>query len=173
VGARLDTGIYLPTKGNIMYNIKKLAIAASAVMLVRDAAGEVQVDESNLDAAGNPAELSITFHSPGTKKYQAAKHAADERHNGRVFNRMQGRSDIKQSAEEKLRERATFLADITISFNNFGDDKGAGRELFLRTYSDPELGHILDDGEKFTGDRGNFKKSSPTSSPSTSDTQPG
>lgn len=156
------------------FNIKSLAIAPTATMPLRDANGEIQYDPTKLDEGGNPTtELSITFYSPGTKKFQAAKHAAEERNNGRVFSRMQGRMDNKQSAEEKLRERATFLAAVTASFNGFGDGQGAGYELFLRTYSDPELGHILEDGEKFVNDRGNFKKSSVTSSQPTSATLPG
>lgn len=155
------------------FNIKRLAIAASATMLVRDASGELQVDESRLGDDDKPLQLSITYHSPGTKQYQKAKNAADERNNARVFSRMQGRQDNKQTAEEKLLERATFLADVTSSFNNFDDGKGNGREMFLRVYSDPELGHILEDGEKYVNDRGNFKKSSVTSSQPTSATQPG
>lgn len=155
------------------FNIKQLAIAASATMPIRDASGAIQFDETQLDGEGKPLELSITFHSPGTKQYQRAKNAADERNNGRVFSRMQGRQDNKQSAEEKLKERATFLADVTASFNNFDDGKGGGREMFLRVYSDPELGHILEDGEKYVNDRGNFIPGSPTTSQPTSGMQPG
>lgn len=148
------------------FNIKKLAIAATGTMPVRDATGEAQFDEQ-----GNP--LSITFHSPGTKQHQAAKHAAEERNNTRVFGRMQGKSEAKQSADDKLQERATFLSAITVSFNNFGNGDLAGHQLFMKTYSDLELGHITDDAEKFNGDRGNFKRSSETSSPSSSATLPG
>lgn len=148
------------------FNIKKLAIAATGTMLVRDATGEAQVDEQG-------QALSITFHSPGTKKHQAAKHASEERNNTRVLGRMQGKSEAKQSADDKLQERATFLSAITVSFNNFGNGDLAGHQLFMKTYSDLELGHIADDAEKFNGDRGNFIKSSETSSPSSSATLPG
>lgn len=148
------------------FNIKKLAIAATGTMPVRDATGEDQFDEH-----GNA--LSITFHSPGTKVHQAAKHAAEERNNTRVFDRMQGKSEAKQSADGKLQERATFLSAITVSFNNFGNGDLAGHQLFMKTYSDLELGHITDDADKFNGFRGNFKKSSETSSPSSSVMQPG
>lgn len=148
------------------FNIKKLAIAATATMPVRDATGEPQFDD-----AGNA--LSITFCSPGTKQYQKAKHAAEERNNTRVFARMQGKSENKQSASEKVIERAEFLAAITVSFNHFDDGAGGGYELFKRTFSDIELGHIADDADKFVGDRGNFKQPTPTASSSTSATQPG
>jgi len=149
-----------------MFNIKKLAIATSATMPVRDAAGEPQFDD-----AGNA--VSITLHSPGTKEYQKAKHAAEERNSTRVFGRMQGKLDNKQSATDKVIERAEFLAACTVSFNNFGDGATRGHELFKSIYSDIELGHIADDAEKFLGDRGNFIKTSATPSPSTSDILPG
>ncbi|KAB8042552.1 hypothetical protein [Janthinobacterium aquaticum] len=148
------------------FNIKQLAIAAAAEMIVRDAAGEPQADEQ-----GNA--LTITLHSPGTKEFQKARHAAEERNSARVFNRMQGKADAKQSADDKIKERAEFLAACTISFNNFGDGQGAGYELFKRTYSDIEIGHIADDVEKFLGERSNFKKKLLTSSPTTSGTLPG
>lgn len=148
------------------FNIKKLAIATTGTMPVRDASGEAQFDD-----AGNA--VSITFHSPGTKQHQAAKHAAEERNNTRVFGRMQGKSESRQTADDKLQERATFLSAITVSFNNFGNGDLVGHQLYMKTYSDLELGHITDDAEKFNGDRGNFKKSSETSSPDTSDKQPG
>ncbi|ATQ74857.1 hypothetical protein CR152_10225 [Massilia violaceinigra] len=139
-----------------MFNLKNLAIAATADMPVRDASGEAQFNEK-----GEP--LTITLHSPGTKEFQKAKHAADERNSTRVFGRMQGKSESKQSADDKNIERAEFLAAVTASFNGgAGLDGKKGFELFKATYADIEIGHIADDAEKFLGDRGNFKKPSPT-----------
>jgi hypothetical protein len=149
-----------------MFNLKKLAIAAAADMPVRDASGEIQKDE-----AGNP--LTITLHSPGTKEFQKAKHARDEKNNARVMSRMQGKSEAKQTAEEANIERAEFLAGCTKSFNGVGVEGKAGFEAFKATYADIEIGHIADDVDKFLGDRGNFKKPLATSSPPTSDILPG
>ncbi|NHZ62611.1 hypothetical protein [Massilia genomosp. 1] len=149
-----------------MFNLKKLAIAATADMIVRDAAGEAQFDDTGLP-------LSITLHSPGSKPYQKAKHAAEERNNNRVFSRMQGKSESKQSADDKIAERAEFLASVTVSFNNFGYEDKRGYEMFKGAYGDIEIGHIADDAEKYLGDRGNFLKVSPKTSESSSGTQPG
>ena len=148
------------------FNIKKLAIASTADMPVRDASGEIQADD-----AGN--KLSITLHSPGTKQYQKAKHAAEERNSTRVFGRMQGKTETKPSADDKVNERAEFLAACTVSFNGFGSGGLNGFELFKHVYSDIEIGHIAEEAEKFLGDRGNFKAGSATSSLSMSVTQPG
>ena len=149
-----------------MFNLKKLAIAATADMIVRDAAGEAQLDDAGLP-------LSITMHSPGTKAYQKAKHASEERNNNRVFSRMQGKAESKQTAEDKIAERAEFLASVTISFNNFGYEDKRGYEMFKAAYGDIEIGHIADDADKFLGDRGNFWKASPKVSEPMFDTQPG
>jgi hypothetical protein len=134
-------------------NIKSQAIAATAEMTVRDVSGEPQYDADD-------KALTITLYSPGSKQHQKAKHAAEEKNNARVFARMQGKSEGKLSAEDKLTERAEFLAACTESFNNFGVEGLNGYELFKNVYSDIEIGHIADDAEKFIGDRANFKKPS-------------
>lgn len=167
MGASAGTGIFTHERHYIMaFNIKKLAIAATAEMPVRDASGEQQFDE-----AGNP--MTITLHGPGTKQYQKARHARDERNNTRVIGRMQGKTENKQSSDDAVIERAEFLAGITVSFNNFSYEDLRGYEMFKAAYSDIEIGHIAEDAEKWGADRGNFKKGSATSSPSTSATLPG
>jgi hypothetical protein len=134
------------------FNILSLAIAATADMTVRTATGETQYDD-----AGNP--LTITLYSSGTKQVQRARHAAEERNNARVFGRMQGKSDAKQSAEDKTTEEAEFLAACTVSFNGFGAADGlAGYELFRSVYGNIEVGHIAEDARKFINERGNFLK---------------
>jgi hypothetical protein len=77
------------------FNILSLAIASTADMTVRNASGDTQYDD-----AGAP--LTITLYSPGTKQVQKARHAAEERNNTRVFGRMQGKSDAKQSADANI-----------------------------------------------------------------------
>lgn len=132
-----------------MFNIKSLAILATAVMPVRNAAGEPQTD-----AAGNP--ISITLYGPASKQFQAAKHKAEDRNNTRAFARMQGKSEGKLTVAEKINERAEFLTTCTVSFNGFGMDDLTGRELHLAVFSDIEIGHLAEDAEKFLGERANF-----------------
>ena len=138
------------------FNIKNTAIAASAKFHVRDAAGELLYTDDG-------QKVTITVHSPGTKPYQKAKHAREERNNTRVFGRTQGKAEAKMSAEDKVAERAEFLAAITISFDNldYPDANGRGGfELYKAVYSDIEIGHVAEDLEKFMDERGNFKKPS-------------
>lgn len=133
------------------FDIRTLAISNTADMPVRDAAGEKQ-----FDADGNPC--SITLFSPGTKKYNSAMHARNTRNSERVMQKMQGKADGKQSADDAIEERAEFLASVTSSFNNFGIEGLAGYDLCRAVYSDLEIGHIADGAEKFLAERANFMR---------------
>ena len=109
-----------------------------------------------IDSGNAGLPLSITLYGPGSKQYQAAKYKAEERTNTRAFARMQGKPEGKQTALEKVSERAEFLESCTVSFNNFGIDGIVGNELFLAVYSDIGIGHIAEDVEKFITERSNF-----------------
>lgn len=141
-----------------MTNIKTLAIAVSAAMAVCNVEGEAQFTE-----AGNA--LTITFHSPGTKKFQQAKHNFEKKKSNSVMAMMSGKSEQGRGWEDDTRDLAEFLADVTISLDNFNyDDRAPGKDTFMALYSDIELGHIAEAANKFLGDRGNFKKPVPTAS---------
>lgn len=148
-----------------MFNIKKLAILAVANMIVRDAAGNTVQDE-----AGN--DCSITFHSPGTKTYQKALHAFNEKKSGGLSAIMKGQSDKKDPAQDTL-DLADFLAAVTVSFNNFDYEGKVGHAAYRAAYADIEIGHVADDANKFLGNRGNFLPPAATDSPEQSGTQPG
>ena len=133
------------------FDIRTLAIAKTGVVPVRDASGEKQYDE-----AGNA--LTITVHSPGTKKYNQASHDMRTANGDRMVNKMQGKADGKQTADDEITESAEFLAAITISFDNFGAGELTGYDLFESVYSNLEIGHIADDVRKFINDRANFMR---------------
>lgn len=133
------------------FDIRTLAIAKTGVIPVRNAAGEKQFDE-----AGNP--LTITVHSPGTKKFNQASHDMRTANSDRMVSKMQGKSDGKQSADDELTESAEFLAAITISFDNFSYGDATGYAQFEACYADIEIGHIADDVRKFINDRANFMR---------------
>ena len=145
-------------------SLKKLAIAAIATMLVRDAAGAVVEDENGA--------WSITFHSPGTKTYQKAFHAYQEKKSGGLSAIISGNKDKKDPAQDTL-DLADFLAAVTVSFNNFDYEGKVGHAAYRAAYADIEIGHVADDANKFLGNRGNFLPAPVTDSPSASDTLPG
>lgn len=135
-------------------DIKNTAIASSAEFHVRDAAGDPLYE--------NGDKVTITVMSPGTKEFQRAKHAAEERSSERVMSRMQGKPDGKQSAEEKNAERAEFLAAVCVGSKNmtYNGQAVSSAEQFKAMYEDLEIGHVVEDLEKFITNRANFKKPS-------------
>ena len=135
------------------FDLRTLSIGETANMPVRDATGEPQFDADN-------QPITITLYGPGTKKFQRAKHALEERQNARTVARMQNKGE-KQSADDKNQERAEFLASVTVSINGASVGDKVGHEAFKALYADITLGHIADDADKFLADRGNFKAASP------------
>lgn len=142
-----------------MFDIKKLSILDQGDFTVRNASGDPQADPDT------GAELSITFASPGTKKYLQAKHNFDEKKSGSVVAQMTGKSN-KRSYLDDINDKAEFFANITLSFNNFTYGDRAGFEGYKAFFADPTLGFIVSDADKFLADAGNFKPGSATTSQS-------
>lgn len=115
--------------------------------------------EPMLGEGGKPC--SVTTWGPGTKQFLAA----ESRANSRVVKRVRVKGNAEPTYEEDLAHKATFLADITVSLNNFtyqnGDPKA--RETFFALYSDPKLGFIVKRVNGEAGDWGNVLKPSETS----------
>lgn len=143
------------------FDIRKLAIKDTADYHVTDAAGNPQYLD---DAQTQP--VTITAYSPGTKKAAAAEFKRNEARSARLIGGMAGKTS-KRTEQDEINERAQYLADITAGMNF--DFPGGPVAL----YKDLPLGHVADGFEKWQADRGNFIDGSPTTSPSTSDTQPG
>lgn len=141
-----------------MIDIKSLEAADEGKFTVPDAAGNPK-----LDANGN--ELTITFASPGTKKYLQAKHIFDEKKNGSVVAQMTGKSS-KRGYQDNIADRAEFFANITLSFNGFQYGDKVGFEGYKAMYANPKLGFIVDGADKYMADWGNFAPTSATDSPS-------
>lgn len=137
------------------FDIRKLAISATAIMPVRDAAGVEQFDEN-----GQP--IGIEFYGPGTLQFVRAKHDLVEKR------RKQIGKNAERDAGDDIKDAAEFLTKVTKRLVNF-DFPGGARAL----YEDMTLGHIAEEADQFVGKRGNFKPSSPTDSPNTSDTSHG
>ena len=147
-----------------MASIKKLAINKTGEFLVRDAAGELVEDENG--------QWSITVLSPGTKEFQKAKHAYDEKRSNTLAVLL-GREDSKRSPEDDVRDVAEFLAAVTVSFNNFDNDGKVGYEAFKNAYMDPAIGHVPEELNKYLGNRANFLPPKPDDLSNTSDNTPG
>lgn len=109
---------------------------------------------------GESGPLTVTVYGPGTKIFQAAKSAANNRAMARW--RRKGKADA--TPEEDVAAVANFLTPCTKSFNGFGyKDAQPGPEMFRALYMDPKMGWLTDQVNREMGDWGNFTKASATS----------
>lgn len=142
-----------------MFDINKLAITDSAKWHVTDAAGKPQYD--------GDTPITITIHSPGTKKAAQAQFDYAKKRSERSMRQLGGAAVVWTEADER-RERAAFLAEITISLDGF-EYRGGAPAL----YADIKLPHIADGVQKIFNELGNFAPGSSASSSSSPVTQPG
>lgn len=131
-----------------MADIRKFAVAQTARLHLRDATDEPMM-------AGE-LPMMVNVFGPGSKQYAKATAAQQNR----VMDLLKRKGKTDQSAEDKARENAEFLADCTESFENVDYNGLTGRELALAVYGDREIGFIADQVAKHLGDWGNFTKPS-------------
>lgn len=132
-------------------SIKNFAVSETARLPLRDSADSPMYAE-------NGSEMAVTVYGPGSKQYAAAQ----TKQSNRLMNRLRSGKKVDQSPEDKLKEQAEFLADITHSFENVDLDGLTGRALAMAIYTDQSLGFVSDQVAKFTGDWANFSKPSAT-----------
>jgi hypothetical protein len=97
----------------------------------------------------NGEPVVITLYGPGTDKYIRAKHKLDNDAQARSVALLRGQAG-KRQAEENLKSRAEFLAACTAKINNFPISDA------LTVYSDPGLGYIADQVDRFLASTENF-----------------
>jgi len=143
----------------VKLNIASLAVAATAALHVKNAAGELLFadDERTLP-------VRIHVYGPGSKAYGVV----ESRQSARALKRMQD-NDGKITAatpEERVAETAEDLTAITAGFENFeyqpdgAADPVTGEDLYRAVYANQGLGFITKQVAKFVGDWGNFKAAS-------------
>lgn len=117
----------------------------------------VELDDKNGNDLIDPKtgeRRSITVWGPGSRKYVAAQ----SKHNARVMKRIRtrgGRTDT--NPDEDIAAKASLLAEITISFNNFGiAEEDQVEKTFREFYSNIKVGYITDKVNSSAGDAANF-----------------
>jgi hypothetical protein len=146
-----------------MTDIKKFAVEETGVLELRDAA-----DAPMLGEDGKP--MTITLYGPGSKPYAKAQAAQQNR----MIDKLKRKGKADQSAEDKAREQAEFLASCTKEFSaNIEYDGLKGEALFKAVYADTSIGFIAEQAGRHLGEWGNFSKPSTTTSASTSAKAPG
>ena len=142
-----------------MFDIESIAIADSAKWHVTDAKGKPQYD--------GDTPITITIHSPGTPKAAQAQFNYAKKRQERTMQQIGGKT-IEWKESDERRERAEFLAEITISLDGFQYRGGAPA-----LYSNIKLPHVADGVQKTFNELGNFSADSVTDASNMSVMQPG
>ena len=112
-------------------------------------------DEPLIGDDGQP--ITITLYGPGSKAYAKAQAAQQNR----MIDKLKKKGKSDQTAEEKVREQAEFLAGCTKEFSpNLEYENLKGDALFRAVYSDVTIGFIAEQVGKHLGDWSNFMKRS-------------
>lgn len=136
-------------------NILTCAVAATAALHVKNAAGEPMYAD-----AERTKPVRIHLYGPGS----AQASIVEARQTARALKRMQDNDNkiTAASPEERKAETAEDLAELTSHFENFdlGADGPTGAELHRTVYSNQALGFITKQVARFFADWGNFSVSS-------------
>ena len=144
-------------------DIRKFAVEETGVLELRDAADEPMLGEDS-------KPITVTLYGPGSKQYAKAQAAQQNR----MIDKLKRKGKSDQTAEEKARETAEFLAGCTKEFSaNIEMDGLQGEALHRAVYSDTSIGFIAEQVGKHLGEWGNFSKPSTKTSASTSVKSPG
>lgn len=100
--------------------------------------------------------MAVIMYGPGSKQHARAQAAQQNR----MLDKLRRKGKTEQTAEQKAKEAAEFLADCTVGFENMEYDGLTGRDLAVAIYSDITIGFIADQAAKFIGDWSNFTKPS-------------
>ncbi|WP_066723576.1 hypothetical protein [Sphingomonas pituitosa] len=108
--------------------------------------------------------MGIEMYGPGTPEAAAVESAQS----ARAIKRMQDNNNkiSLPPAEDQRAEKAADLSALTVGFQHIEYDAAdgtplTGKALFLAVYSDPSLGWIKEQADKFRDDWGNFMPRSP------------
>ena len=133
-----------------MTDIRRFAVEETSVLTLRGANDEPLTGDDG-------QSMTITLYSPGSKAYAKAQ-AANQ---NRMIDKLKRKGKMDQTAEEKAREQAEFLAGCTKEFSaNIEYDGLTGDELFKAVYADNSVGFIAEQVGKHLGDWGNFTPAS-------------
>jgi hypothetical protein len=132
-------------------DIRKFAVEETSILEL------VGADEAPLKGEdGKP--MTVTLYGPGSKAYARAQAAQSNR----MIDKLKKKGKTDQSAEEKAREQAEFLAGCTKEFSsNIEYDGLKGDVLYRAVYADSSIGFIAEQVAKHIGEWGNFSKGSP------------
>lgn len=132
-------------------DIRKFAVEETSVLALLASDETPMIGEDN-------QPMTITVFGPGSKQYGRAQ-AANQ---NRMIDKLKKKGKADQTADDKLREQAEFLAGCTKEFSpNIECDGLKGDALHKAVYMDASIGFIAEQVAKHIAEWGNFTKGSP------------
>ena len=97
-----------------MLDLEKVAVSETAVLELKDAAGEPLMAKLN---DGTEVQAAVTVYGPGSEQYQKAQHKAQRRIMHLAKSKGAKALDAR-TAQDRRDEAAITLADITVGFEH-------------------------------------------------------
>jgi len=133
-------------------NLKKYALQALSVLHLRDGNDDPMYADGPHGKPDLDRPMRVHLYGPGTRQFAAARAEQSNRTMDRV--KRKGKSDL--SAEDQIKETATFLARCTARMENVEYDGLADNALHMAVYADLELCFIPAQIDKYISDTANF-----------------
>lgn len=132
-------------------DIRKFAVEETSVIELRDASDQPMVGDD-----GKP--MTWTVYGPGTPQYAQAQ----AQQQNRMLDKLRKKGKADDSADQKKREQADFLAGCTKECSSNIDYDGLkGDALHRAVLSDTSIGFIAEQVGKHLGEWSNFKTGLP------------
>lgn len=141
-----------------MKDIKQFAVQPTGRLHLRDANDNLMFADEE-----EKAPVIVILFGPGSKEY--ARAVAEQAN--RMLDSLKRKGKAEGTAEQRIEEKAQFLAACTKGFENLVYDDKVGHELALAVYSDTRIGFIADQVSAHLGEWGNFSMASSGTSAST------
>lgn len=140
-----------------MIKISELDAKDTAPLHLKDAAGEPMFFKGK---DGEEQKVRIFVYGPGSEPFRQAQLRA----NRRVMAIMKrGRRALEErSVEERAKDTADLLADITASVEGLDLEGASLRDGMHRLYANPRCGYVADQVNAFAAEWGNFTESAQT-----------
>lgn len=134
-----------------MSSLTKYEMAETSVLHLRDAGDALMYADGENGDPDLKRPMRVHLYGPGSKQYARAQAAQQNR----WIERLKRKGKIDETAEEKMREEAAFLSQVTHSFENIED---APEDV----YTNQLLSFIPKQVRAFVDETSNFSKASTT-----------
>jgi hypothetical protein len=122
------------------FDLSQFELSDTAVLNVENPKGDPLLADGK--------QVTITLYGTGSKQYVNAKYKLDNATQTRSMALIRGKP-VHNAAEENTKLRAEFLAACTASIDGLPVQA-------IEIYSNPKLGYITDQVDKFLGESENF-----------------